>query len=206
MALVGLGQVIGDTCSGQIVARIGERRSIVLASSVAAVGALTCLLAQAVWLLALGILLVGLANAVWGLARQNYLSLAVPFEWRARAMSLFGGALRFGFFAYPFIGAGAIVLMGARGGFVVQLVAIIVAGLMMARLPDPPGAGAVQSPISLLGVFAEHGRLLSTLGAGSLLLGVARSSRDAILPLWANHIGLSPPSPASCSESARQPT
>lgn len=192
VALVGLGQVIGDTCSGQIVARIGERRSIILASSVAAVGALTCLLAQAVWLLALGILLVGLANAVWGLARQNYLSLAVPFEWRARAMSLFGGAMRFGFFAGPFIGAGAIALMGARGGFVVQLVAIIVAGLMMARLADPPGAGAVHSPVSLRGVFAEHGRLLSTLGAGSLLLGVARSSRDAILPLWANHIGLSP--------------
>lgn len=96
VAVVGLGQVIGDTCSGQIVARIGERRSIVVASTVAATGALTCLLANTVWLLGIGIFLVGLANAVWGLARQNYLSLTVPFAWRARAMSLFGGAVRCG--------------------------------------------------------------------------------------------------------------
>jgi MFS family permease len=192
VAIVGLGQVVGDTCAGQIVARIGERRSIIVASILAASGALICLLAPAVWVLCLGIFAVGLANAIWGLARQNYLSLTVPFAWRARAMSLFGGAMRFGFFVGPLIGAGAIVLLGIRGGFVVQLAAIIVAGVMMARLPDPPGAGAVAHPESLPTVFAQHGRLLATLGTGSLLLGVARSARDAILPLWASHIGLSP--------------
>ncbi|HEY9313478.1 MFS transporter [Williamsia sp.] len=192
VAIVGLGQVIGDTCSGQIVARIGERRSIIAASTLASAGALACMFAVGIWMLCLGILAVGLANAVWGLARQNYLSLAVPFAWRARAMSLFGGAMRFGFFVGPLVGAAVIWLIGTRGGFVVQLVAIVAGGLMMARLPDPPGAGAVAQPLSLPTVFARHRRLLSTLGTGSLLLGVARSARDAILPLWAIHIGLSP--------------
>ncbi|PHV65443.1 MFS transporter [Williamsia muralis] len=192
VAIVGLGQVVGDTCSGQIVAKIGERRSIIVASLLAASGALACLLAPAVWTLCLGIFAVGLANAVWGLARQNYLSLAVPFAWRARAMSLFGGAMRLGFFVGPLLGAGAIVVFGTRGGFLVQLTAIVVAGSMMARLPDPPGAGPMVESHNISQVFAEHGRLLATLGAGSLLLGVARSARDAILPLWASHIGLSP--------------
>ena len=36
VAIVGLGQVAGDTCSGQIVAKIGERRSIIVASLLAA--------------------------------------------------------------------------------------------------------------------------------------------------------------------------
>ena len=192
VAIVGLGQVVGDTCAGQIVARIGERRSIIVASLLAASGALGCLLAPVVWTLCLGIFAVGLANAVWGLARQNYLSLAVPFAWRARAMSLFGGAMRLGFFVGPLLGAGAIVVFGTRGGFLVQLTAIVVAGSMMARLSDPPGAGPMVKSHNISTVFAEHGRLLATLGAGSLLLGVARSARDAILPLWASHIGLSP--------------
>ncbi|HEY5855388.1 MAG TPA: MFS transporter [Aldersonia sp.] len=192
VALVGLGQVLGDLQAGQVVARLGERRSIVLASTVAAAGVLICILAPTVWWLCAGILTVGLANSVWGLARQNYLSLAVPFAWRARAMSLFGGAMRFGFFVGPLIGAAAIWALGVRGGFVVQLVAVVVAGVLMARLPDPEGARAVAAPQPLRTVFGTHRRLLVTLGAGSLLLGVARSSRDALLPLWADHLGLSP--------------
>ncbi|WP_066911687.1 MFS transporter [Millisia brevis] len=192
VAAVGLGQVLGDLRAGQIVARLGERRSIILASTVAATGSLMCLLAPAIWVLALGILLVGCANAVWGLARQNYLSLAIPFAWRARAMSLFGGTMRFGFFVGPLIGAAAIWGMGIGGGFVVQLTAIVISGVLMARLPDPEGAGASPRAVPLGAVMRRHGRLLVTLGGGSLLLGIARSSRDAVLPLWASHIGLSP--------------
>lgn len=191
VALVGLGQVLGDLQAGQVVARLGERRSIIAASSVATVGVLVCTVAPTVWWLCGGILAVGLANSVWGLARQNYLSLAVPFAWRARAMSLFGGAMRFGFFVGPLLGALAIWGLGVRGGFVVQLIAVIISGALMARLPDPEGAGAVASPHSLRRVFADHHSLLSTLGAGSLLLGVARASREAVLPLWAHHLGLS---------------
>ena len=108
VALLGLGQVLGDLQAGQVVARLGERRSIVLASTAAAVGVLICILAPTVWWLCGGILTVGLANSVWGMARQDYLSLAVPFAWRPPAMSLFGGAKRFGFFVGPLVGAAAI--------------------------------------------------------------------------------------------------
>ncbi|MCX5043715.1 MFS transporter [Aldersonia sp. NBC_00410] len=192
VALVGLGQVLGDLQAGQVVARLGERRSIIVASSIAAIGVLICILAPTVLWLCAGILAVGLANSVWGLARQNYLSLAVPFAWRARAMSLFGGAMRFGFFLGPLLGSLAIWGLGVRGGFMVQFVAVVTAGVLMARLPDPEGARAQAQPHSLRTVFAEHRRLLGTLGAGSLLLGVARASREAVLPLWAHHLGLSP--------------
>lgn len=189
VALIGLGQVVGDLQAGQVVARLGERRSVILASTIAAVGVLGCIAAPSVLWLYAGILLVGLANSVWGLARQNYLSLAVPFEWRARAMSLFGGTMRLGFFVGPLLGAAVIWLIGVRGGFVVQLVAVVVAGVLMARLPDPPGSRAVAQPHSLSAVYRRHARVLATLGSGSLLLGVARSSREAVLPLWAHHLG-----------------
>ncbi|MFW0786819.1 MFS transporter [Gordonia sp. CPCC 206044] len=192
VAVVGLGQVVGDAFSGQIVGRFGERLSVIGASTLAAIGVVLCLVAPSVVVLLGGILAVGLANAVWGLARMNYLSTVVPFAWRARAMSLFGGAMRLGFFVGPILGAGVIWIVGVRGGFLVQLVAVICAGALMARLRDPAGSRAGTSTVGLRAVVRTHRRLLCTLGMGSLLLGVARSARDAVLPLWSDHLGLSP--------------
>ncbi|MFI9633953.1 MFS transporter [Nocardia sp. NPDC051929] len=193
VALVGLGQILGDIPAGQVVARLGERISIIAASTAGSIGVLLCLFAPAVPILGAGLIIVGLSNAVWGLARMSYLSEVVPFERRARAMSLFGGAMRLGFFAGPFLGAAAITGLGTRGGFVVQLIAIAIAGWLMARLPDPqtPAAGAIpKPPLSLVEIARAHRALLLTLGAGSLLMGAARSSREAVLPLWADHLGV----------------
>ncbi|MEU6187906.1 MFS transporter [Nocardia sp. NPDC047038] len=193
VALVGLGQILGDIPAGQVVARLGERISIIAASTAGSIGVLLCLFAPAVPILGAGLIIVGLSNAVWGLARMSYLSEVVPFERRARAMALFGGAMRLGFFAGPFLGAAAITGLGTRGGFVVQLIAIAIAGWLMARLPDPqtstPGA-IPKPPLSLVEITRAHRALLLTLGAGSLLMGAARSSREAVLPLWADHLGV----------------
>ncbi|MFD8249081.1 MFS transporter [Nocardia sp. NPDC059691] len=193
VALVGLGQILGDIPAGQVVARLGERISIIAASTAGSIGVLLCLFAPAVPILGAGLIIVGLSNAVWGLARMSYLSEVVPFERRARAMALFGGAMRLGFFAGPFLGAAAITGLGTRGGFVVQLIAIAIAGWLMARLPDPQAsaAGAIpKPPLSLVEITRAHRALLLTLGAGSLLMGAARSSREAVLPLWADHLGV----------------
>lgn len=193
VALVGLGQILGDIPAGQVVARLGERISIIAASTAGSIGVLLCLFAPAVPILGAGLIIAGLSNAVWGLARMSYLSEVVPFERRARAMALFGGAMRLGFFAGPFLGAAAITGLGTRGGFVVQLIAIAIAGWLMARLPDPQtsAAGAIpKPPLSLVEITRAHRALLLTLGAGSLLMGAARSSREAVLPLWADHLGV----------------
>ncbi|MGQ4615755.1 MFS transporter [Nocardia sp. R7R-8] len=193
VALVGLGQILGDIPAGQVVARLGERISIVAASTAGSIGVLMCLFARAVPILCAGLIIVGLSNAVWGLARMSYLSEVVPFERRARAMSLFGGAMRLGFFVGPFLGAAAITGLGARGGFVVQLIAIGIAGWLMARLPDPKTSAAAATPrppLSLIEITRAHRALLLTLGGGSLLMGAARSSREAVLPLWADHLGV----------------
>ncbi|WP_174187368.1 MFS transporter [Nocardia barduliensis] len=192
VASVGLGQILGDIPAGQVVARFGERLSIIGASTAGTIGVLLCLLTPTVPLLGVGLVIVGLSNAVWGLARMSYLSEVVPFERRARAMSLFGGAMRLGFFVGPFLGAAVIAGLGTRGGFAVQLAAIVIAGWLMARLPDPhTSAAAIQRPtLSLIGVARAHRTLLLTLGTGSLLMGAARSSREAVLPLWADHLGV----------------
>ncbi|NLG55526.1 MAG: MFS transporter [Rhodococcus sp.] len=193
VAAVGLGAVIGDLPAGRLVAKFGERRSILGGSALGAAGVLIALFSVTPWMLAIGALMTGLANAVWGLARQSYLAEAVPIEARARAMSAFAAMWRLGFFVGPLLGAGVIWLVGVRGGFAIQLVGILVSGWLMARVPDIPrsdAAGSVRTHATLPSILKQHRRMLVTLGSGSLLMGAARASREAVVPLWAAHIGL----------------
>ncbi|MDF1899054.1 MFS transporter [Mycolicibacterium smegmatis] len=137
-ALVELGAVLGDLPAGRVVARFGERRSIIVGSSIGAVGVLMCLAAPNPLVLAIGVALTGLASAVWGLARQSYLAEVVPLPMRARAMAMFALTWRLGYFVGPFLGALVILAAGTRGGFAVQFVGIVLAGYLMARMDDPP--------------------------------------------------------------------
>lgn len=191
VALVGLGSVLGDLPAGRVVARFGERRSIAVGSTVGALGVALSLVAWTPAVLALGAVMTGLATAVWGLARQSYLAEVVPIEMRARAMATFALMWRLGFFVGPFVGALVILAAGTRGGFIVQLLGIAVSGFLMARVPDPPRPyDATPGGVALRTILRRHRRLLATLGTGSLLMGAARAGREAVLPLWADHIGL----------------
>ncbi|MEU8899585.1 MFS transporter [Nocardia sp. NPDC048505] len=193
VALVGLGQVLGGIPSGQLVAWMGERASTIWGTGVGLAGVLLCMLAPNVPVLCAGLLITGLSNAVWGLGRMTFMAEAIALDRRARAMSLFGGSMRLGFFVGPLLGAGAILAVGIRGGFVVQFIAFLVAGWMMVRLPLPAGRFAepvATPPISLLGVARRHHLVLCTLGAGSMLMGAARASREVVLPLWSHHLGI----------------
>jgi MFS family permease len=191
VGLLGLGMVLGDLPAGRIVARIGERPAVLLGSGVGAVGAALCLLSWTPAVLAVGVGLYGVAAAVWALARQAYIIESVPVGLRARALSAMAGLSRLGTLIGPFLGAGVIYLLGPRGGFLVELVAVVVAGALMAGMPavgSDRGGGRPTQP--LLAVLVAHRRVLRTLGFNALVMGASRASRTAVLPLWADHIGL----------------
>jgi MFS family permease len=191
VAVLGLGQVLGDLPAGRIVARIGERSAVLLGSAVGAVGVTLSLLSWSPVVLGIGVGLFGIASAVWGLARQAYIIETVPPAQRARALSAMAGLTRLGSLVGPFLGAGVVLLLGPRGGFLVQLVAVIVAGALMAAMPGVDGDGRGDRPtLPLRAVLTAHRRVLATLGAGALVMGAARASRNAVLPLWADHIGV----------------
>lgn len=194
LALSGFGMVLADLPAGRLVSVFGERRSILLGSALGVGGALLCLFSWSVLSLAAGIFTIGLAGALWGLARQSYLAAAVPIERRARAISTMAGLHRLGFFIGPFLGAGVIYLGGLPMAYLVHAVASVIAGILMAMLADLPGLGSgSQSATASVGsVLSRHRRVLSTLGAGALTMGMLRTSRTVALPLWANHVGIAP--------------
>jgi MFS family permease len=137
----------------------------------------------------------GLSGALFGLARQAYLTEVVPISMRARALSTLGGVHRIGLFAGPFLGAAAVAWWDIRAAYAVAAVASVCAFLLVLLLPDltvgheRASAGAPRR--SVWSVLLEHRRPLFTLGTGILAIAAARGARVSLLPLWAEHIGLS---------------
>lgn len=107
-----IGQVCGNIPAGYLVARVGERLTMVGAGTLALLGVAGLALAPSLGVLAVSVFIIGLCAAAFGLARHAFMTTRVPLGYRARALSLLGGSFRFGMFAGPFLGA---LLLGLTG-------------------------------------------------------------------------------------------
>ena len=196
LALLGIGQVLGDIPSSWLADRIGDRHAMIAAAGLAVVALFGCLVTQSLPLLGLALIVVGMCNATYYLARQSYLTEVAPVELRARAMSTLGGSHRIGLFIGPFVGAAAIGLFGLRAPYVVAMLTAAAAAVVLIVIPDAERAddqpGVVRGSVSAYAMFRSRRRLFATLGLAVLAVGAVRAARQTVLPLWAEHIGLSP--------------
>lgn len=191
VGMLAIGGLVGALPAGVIAARFGERRALIGAMLLDAMAFVGAGLARSVWMLGGAVLSAGLAGAVLILARQSYLTSAVPFRFRARALSTLGGTFRMGTFLGPLIGAAILARWGMGAVYLfAAAVSLLAAGITLA-LPDLPEP-AVARPVVGLGRFLlSHSRVYATVGLGAATLMLVRASRDVILPLWGDHIGLS---------------
>ena len=199
VTLMGLGSWLFNLPASLVTLKFGERWSIVGAAVAAglamAAGGLSYVVPNGLWLLAATMAVVGMAGSVFGLARQKYLTEAVPVEFRARALSTLGGVNRIGVFIGPFLGAAVMQFAGIGGAYWVGLVAMAAAALLSLTIPDlaaadmPDGGTAGPQP-TLRSVAVSHAGVFLSLGVGILLLSALRSSRQVVIPLWADHLGL----------------
>jgi MFS family permease len=108
-------------------------------------------------------------------------------------MSLLGGTNRVGMFVGPFLAA---LVVGSHGGFdAVFLVAIVLTGaaaaVLFATVPagrDDERKGVV---VPVAEILRDHRGVFLTAGLAATSLQALRQSRNALLPLWADSIGLS---------------
>lgn len=192
VALRGLGTMAFDVPSGAIVARFGQRKALFIATSLLVASLIGCLTSESVLTFGIWIFILGCGWSVWQLARLTYVSEVMPSHRRGRALSTMGGAQRIGMFIGPFVGAGAVALLGFDGAYLVHLIMAIVAGAVLYAFADPhPGASpeARHVPLDLRGVGRRHTSIFLTGGLGVLTLGAVRASRQVILPLWAESLG-----------------
>jgi MFS family permease len=194
VGLIGFGQLVGDLPAGSLVQRFGEKRVLLVACVVEAAALLVASQTGSLAVLSVSVFAVGLTSAVFGLARHAYLSEAVALAFRARAMSTLGGTFRIGGFIGPFVGAFLIAQYSFEATYAFAAATSLAGGLLSLALPELPAATRSGEPAPsqrrMWSVLVEHRKVLATLGVGVLFVMIARASRQAIIPLWAEHQGL----------------
>ena len=197
VALVSIGSLLNNIPASLITMRWGERGAIVAAGLWSGLGMALCVFSSHLGLFATGCLMVGMSQAVYNLARQIYMTEAVPVEYRARALSTLGGVMRIGMFIGPFLGAAAIHMFGLAAAFGVGIVAVLGAAAVGASVPDlePPQIAPGQTPpasTTIASTLRHHRHVFLTLGLGVVLVSAVRASRQVVIPLWADHLALAP--------------
>ena len=195
VALTGVGMLLASLPAGALVARIGERRALVGAGFADGAAMALVALTDSVAALAAGVLLSGVCWTVFLIARQGFMIDVVPATHRARAMSLLGGSYRIGVLVGPLIGAGLISLTDLTSVFWLSAAMSVSASLLAGLMPDlgeeKRAAAKASGHLAVWTVIASHRKVLATLGTAVVILGMSRSLRLSLLPLWADHLGLS---------------
>lgn len=188
-----IGTVVADMPAARVVNRFGERKSMLFSAAAAALGIVMAVLGKNIWILAGGVLVVGFAAAVFALARHAYLAETVPFEQRARAISILGGMFRLGSFVGPMLAAGVIYAFDVDAVFWLSAGAMLLSMMVLkfSRLNNDGRVEEFQSTTSRQILWRERKKLL-TVGVGSSIVGMLRTTRVVGLPLWALSIGLPP--------------
>jgi MFS family permease len=197
VATAGLGQIVADIPAGTIVHRYGERPTMIGAAGLTVLALLGCIFAPNLAVFALCIFVTGSGTAVWLLARQAYVTEVVPYRLRARAMSTLGGVFRIGLFIGPFIGGAVVHFTGLWGAYAVHIVAALVAAGVLFLVKDlstgnEADSGTQQPRVPVGRMVREQRSVLATLGTGVLVVSAVRAARQVVLPLWGQHLGLSP--------------
>jgi MFS family permease len=199
VTLIGLGSWFFNLPASLITLKFGERWSIVGAAAAGALAltaaGLSSVIPHGLWLLAVAMIIVGMSASVFSLARQKYLTEAVPVAFRARALSTLGGVSRIGIFIGPFVGAGVMQFAGISGAYWVGVAAMAAAAVLSVTIPDLPAVGgsgdAHRGPEpTMRGIARSHAGVFLTVGAGILLLSALRASRQVVIPLWADNLGM----------------
>jgi MFS family permease len=86
---------------------------------------------------------------------------------------------------------------GLWAAYVVGIVAVMAAAAIGARIsdleaPPVPAGQATPASTSIVSTLRDHRRVFLTLGIGVVLVSAVRASRQAVIPLWADHLMLAP--------------
>jgi len=192
VALRSVGTLLFDIPAGMLVSRFGERKAMMFGAGLLSVVAVGVGTRPPLALLILLVMLMGAAWSIWVLARLAYATEVAPIDHRGRVMSLMGGSTRIGHFLGPLLGGLAVGLWGLTSAFFVQAVVAIGAYLVLQLVKsDGRDVSTEQTSLKVVGqVLREHRRVFATAGLVTIAIQIVRASKDAMIPLWGNHIGL----------------
>ncbi|MDR0487985.1 MAG: MFS transporter [Propionibacteriaceae bacterium] len=197
MGILGVGQLVADLPASWVATKLGERKAIAVACVWDAVWLFVAFQASSFIVLTGAVFCLGLSAAIFGLARQSYVTEAVPLNFRARALSSLGGVFRIGAFVGPLVGAAIVAQWNLQAAYAFASLMCLFAAVVTMFLPELPQdvrtrqAGPSGGP-KLFTILRANLRVLATLGLGAMSIHIVRSVRQTVVPLWCASLGLDP--------------
>ena len=191
--MIFFGTLVADVPAAKLIRIIGERLGMIYAAIAAAAGLVFTAFATNLFLMSLGVLLVGASASVFALARHTFIAASVPFQNRARALSMLGGMFRAGSLIGPLIAAGLLTIGDFHTVYWASLILCLVAAtLVWFTKKDAAADAANATNHSTWHITKREWNKLSTIGVAAAFLSIVRTARTIGLPLWALYINLDP--------------
>ena len=190
-AVRGFGTMASDLPAGRLMSRLGDRNAMLLGTAVMLVGLVGSALSPNPWLLGVASLVYGGGWAVWMLSRVTLISSVVTPEVRGRALSALGSTSRVGALVGPLAASAVVHEFGLSVVFYLAAVMTALGGACFLIGPEHDlRAGGQHARVKLASVVKAAPKSFAVIGSGSLMVSAMRGSRQAVIPLWAEHVGI----------------
>lgn len=189
----GLGLLLFDLPAGFLVARFGDKPVLLGGLALILAGNLLLIVVTNPVALGLAAVLLGAGFAAWMLGRQSYIADTCASDEMGRAIAGMAGLQRVGIFVGPAAGgllAGSLGYPAAFG--IAALLAVLAVVFVSACTTNVKRDRAAETiGISSLPILMRsHGKVLATAGSAALSLQLMRATRQLLIPLLGQAIGL----------------
>jgi MFS family permease len=191
--LRGVGVLLFDVPAGMLVARFGDKPVLLGGLGLTLAGMLLLCFATQPWLVGVAAVALGTGHAAWMLGRQSYLADTCEPRELGRAIAAMAGLQRGGALLGPVLGG---LLAGAAGytaAFTAGAVSAVIAAATVLAFAREVAAHDDRGDASFGGTLrvlqAQRG-VLATAGGSALVLQLMRATRQLLVPLFGQAVGL----------------
>jgi MFS family permease len=192
VGLRGIGVLLFDVPAGMLVARFGDKPVLLGGLSLILVGFLVLTSTAEPWLVGCAAVALGTGHAAWMLGRQSYLADTCEPHELGRAIAAMAGLQRGGALIGPVAGGALAGVAGFPIAFAVGACSAVVAGATVLKFARavPPHENPDASLRGTVEVLRAHARVLTTAGGSALVLQLMRATRQLLVPLFGQSVGL----------------
>jgi MFS family permease len=192
VGLRGVGILVFDVPAGMLVARFGDKPVLLAGLGLILAGFALLSVTTEPWLIGAAAIALGTGHAAWMLGRQSYLADICTTNELGRAIAAMAGLQRGGALIGPVAGGALAGLAGFPVAFTVGAASALVAGatvLAFARAV-PPHENPDASLKGTVAVLRAQRGVLATAGGSALVLQLMRATRQLLVPLFGQAVGL----------------
>ena len=192
VGLRGIGVLLFDVPAGMLVARFGDKPVLLGGLSLILLGFALLVVTTDVRLVGAAAVALGTGHAAWMLGRQSYLADTCAPQELGRAIAAMAGLQRGGALIGPVAGGALAGIAGFPAAFTVGAASAVIAGATVFKFARavPPHETPDASLRGTVEVLRAHAGVLATAGGSTLVLQLMRASRQLLVPLFGQGVGL----------------